>query len=560
VTRHIVWQAALAMAGIVLVFFVLFQLVSGRTTVEVPVQGGGFVEGVVGAASAINPLLAPRLAQANPVDQDLSALVFEGLTTLDETGQVTPTLATGWDVSEDGTTYEFRLRKGVAWQDGAPFTAADVVFTVQAIQDPDFQGDPALSELWRAVTVEQVDDLTVRFHLAEPFQSFLYYTTIGLLPAHLLSTVPAADLPSHEFTRRRPVGTGPFMVESVSPDKVVLASNPSYWGRRPFLDRLEFWFYGDEDGVLAAYERGEVNGFHPSRSRTLSDLARLPDLQLYSAEDAGYGAVFLNLRRETLPFLQVKEVRQALSYGLDRQALINGALEGQGLVADSPILPMLWAYDPGVKRYPFDPERARGLLDAAGWQDTDADRIRDKDGVPLAFELLSGDDLTMVRIAEQIARDWRGIGADVTVRQVAADLLPAYIRSREFDAALTDVALAADPDPYPLWHSTQAGDGGQNFTGFADEQADLAMEEARSTTDPERRGALYRTFQQIFAEQVPALLLYYPVYSYAVDADVREVQLSPLWHPSDRFRNVADWYMATRVVVSDQGQLDNSGE
>jgi peptide/nickel transport system substrate-binding protein len=135
------------------------------------------------------------------------------------------------------------------------------------------------------------------------------------------------------------------------------------------------------------------------------------------------------------------------------------------------------------------------------------------------------------------------------------------IRNRDFDAALTEIRLVADPDPYPLWHSTQASETGQNFSGFANEDADVVMEEGRATTDPERLTELYHAFQQVFGEEVPALLLYYPIYTYAVDAQVRNVQLAPMLHTSDRFRNIANWYMETEEVeVSGGDALDKTGE
>ena len=325
-TRHIVWQAALAFLGIVLVFFILFQLASSQTpveTVEVPAAGGTYVEGVLGYAQRINPILAPPMIQANPVEQDLGTLVFDGLTTLDATGQVSPALALDWEVSEDGTVYDFHLRQGVTWHDGAPFTAADVAFTVQAMQDPNFQGDATLRELWRTVIVEQQDDFSIRFTLQEPFPSFLLYTNIGILPMHLLSDVPAADLPQHDFSTKQPVGNGRFMVESVSADEVVLAANPNYWGSRPNIEKIAFWFYGEWDGLLADYERGELHGFHPPGLQDLSALVETPTLQIFSAQSAGYGIVYLNLQRESVPFFQEKEVRQALLYSLDRQLLID---------------------------------------------------------------------------------------------------------------------------------------------------------------------------------------------------------------------------------------------
>lgn len=563
-TRHIFWQAVLAATGIALVFLVLFRLVSDEpvaeeTLVEVPVQGGTYVEGVLGYLEVINPILAPRMAQANPVDQDLSVLVFDGLTSLDCSGRLTPSLAMEWQVSEDGKVYEFRLRPDVRWHDGAPFTSADVAFTVQAIQDPGYRGDPSLADLWRTVTVETPDDGTVRFELAEPLPSFLDYTTIGLLPAHLLGSVPAAELTEDDFSTSHPVGTGMFRVESVSLDRVVLSANQDYWGPQPFLDGVEFWFYAEWAGLLADYDKGEIHGFHPPQISYLPTLATLSDLQLYSARTAGYGIVFLNLAREAVPFFQELEVRQALLYALDRQTLIDTVLLGQGLVADSPIAPMSWAYSASGRQYGYDPERAIGLLDASGWMDSDADRTRDKEGIDLSFALLTADDATLLDLAEGMAMQWQAIGVEVEVVPVSSEKVNEAVRDRDFDAALVQVDLTADPDPYPLWHSTQA-EAGQNYSGYASEEADLVMEQIRSTTKPDELAQLYASFQHIFAEEVPSLLIYSPIYTYAVDAQVRGVQLSPLLYNSDRFRNIEDWYMRTEAVVASEKEFDKTTE
>jgi peptide/nickel transport system substrate-binding protein len=557
-----VWQATLAFLGIVLVFFILFQLASSQTpveTIEVPAAGGTYVEGVLGYSQLINPILAPPMIQANPVEQDLSALVFDGLTTLDTTGRVSPALALDWEVSEDGTVYDFRLRQGVTWHDGAPFTAADVAFTVQAMQDPNFQGDQALRELWRTVRAEQQDDFSIRFTLEEAFPSFLFYTNIGILPMHLLSDVPPAELPEHSFSTDSPIGTGRFMVESISAEETVLAANPKYWGAKPNIDGIAFWFYGEWDGLLADYGQGEIHGFHPPDLQDLPALVETPTLELFSAQSAGFGIVYLNLQRESVPFFQEKEVRQAMLYALDRQLLIAEALGGQGLIADSPIPPTTWAHDPSVRTYRYDPERAIGLLDASGWLDSDADRIRDKEGIPLSFALLVSDDPVMARMAEELSRQWRAVGVEATIHTVVEEAAADSIRNRDFDAALTEIGLTADPDPYPLWHSTQA-ESGQNFSGFANQDADLVMEDIRFTSDPEQQTELYHTFQRLFAEEAPSLLLYYPIYTYAVDRQVQGVQLSPMLHSSDRFRNISSWFVETEeIVVSEMDALDKTG-
>ncbi|HSJ58104.1 MAG TPA: ABC transporter substrate-binding protein, partial [Anaerolineae bacterium] len=497
--------------------------------------------------------------RGNPVDQELSALVFDGLTTLDHTGRISPSLAVEWEISGDGTVYEFKLREGVKWHDGAPFTAADVAFTVQAMQDPAFQGDASLADLWHNVLVTQLDEHTVRFTLAEPFPSFLEYTTIGLLPAHLLGNVPADELPDARFSRKEPTGTGMFRVTAVSPDRVALATNPNYWDRVPQLEGLEFWFYPNWERLLADYEQGVIHGFHPPEVEYLADLAGQPGLQIYSAESSGYGIVFLNLASETTPFFQQVEVRQGLLYGLDRQRLIDRNLYGQGMVAHTPIPPMMWAYDESVRQYGYDPERAIGLLDESEWLDSNGDRVRDREGTDLAFTLLVADRPAMVGLARAMVEQWTATGVDVTVRRVTSDELVDALRSREFDAALVEVLLTGDLDPYPLWHSTQA-ETGQNFSGYATEDADVIMEQLRSTADLEERLSLYHAFQQLFAEEVPSLLIYCPVYLYAVDSHVHGVQISPLLHQGDRFRNVEEWTVDAQDPVNDPGEFDKTDE
>jgi peptide/nickel transport system substrate-binding protein len=567
VTRHIIWQALLALVGIALVFVVLFQLASTPETMVaevepplIPVQGGTYIEGIVGYVERINPILSPRMVETNPFEQTLGSLVFDGLTTLDETGQITHSLALDWEVSEDGTVYEFRLRPDVTWHDGAPFTADDVAFTVQALQDPDYQGPPALQALWQTVVAEKLDSFSIRLTLEEPFPSFLYYTSIGILPAHLLSDVPAADLPTDEFSTVTPVGTGRFKVTELSSEQVTLVPNDTYWGGECYLAQLEFWLYASESDLLSAFRAGDIQGFHLEGVNDLASLGDLPNLQFYSAPTAGYGLALLNLNRETLPFFQVQEVRQALLLGLDRQALIDKALNGQGLVAHSPIVSFLWAYDPTVRQYIYDPERAVGLLDAAGWMDTNGNLVRDKEGTELAFSLLvSDDDPVMKAMAEEMVAQWSALGIQATVRPASSGSVSTFVRSRNFDVVLVNIAQTADPDPYPLWHSTQATGAGQNFSGFNDRDADVLMEEARRTTDPERLAALYSSFQQIFAEQVPSLLIYHPIYTYATDASVHDVQIPPILLPGDRFRNVAQWYVETESPeITDQGEFDKS--
>ena len=164
-------------------------------------------------------------------------------------------------------------------------------------------------------------------------------------------------------------------------------------------------------------------------------------------------------------------------------------------------------------------------------------------------------------LAEGLIQQWKAIGVEATLRSTTPAAASTFVLNRNFDAALIELGLVADPDPYPLWHSTQASETGQNISGFANEEADITMEAIRATTDQEELIGLYQRFQGIFGEEVPALLLYHPIYTYAVDAQVQQVQLAPMLHTSNRFQNVAEWTVETEEIQVSEGEpLDKNEE
>jgi peptide/nickel transport system substrate-binding protein len=182
--------------------------------------------------------------------------------------------------------------------------------------------------------------------------------------------------------------------------------------------------------------------------------------------------------------------------------------------------------------------------------------VREKEGKPLRFLLYSNDDPARQALIEQIAADWKMIGVDAQPTPVTfAGLVADFLNPRRFDAALIGWEIPGDPDPYPLWHSTQAAGGGQNFSGWDNPEADALMEQGRALSDEAARRALYAQFQTIFAEEVPSLLLYHPVYTYGVSSRVHNVQIGALNQPSARFATFADWYILTRRVPANQVPL-----
>jgi peptide/nickel transport system substrate-binding protein len=311
---------------------------------------------------------------------------------------------------------------------------------------------------------------------------------------------------------------------------------------------MEFKFYPDYQSIFTAYQQGEVEGICEVLPADLAKAREEEYLNLYTTRLSGYTLVFLNL---DLPIFAEKEVRQALLWGIDRQRIIDQILDGQGIVAHSPIMPDSWAYDSEVFQYHFDQAKADQLLTEAGWVDSDNDGVREKEGIRLEFTLLTNKDPLRRQIIEEMARQLWDVGVRVVpVVEDSSWVVNEALRPRNFDALLFSWGnLPSDPDPYLMWHSTQIGGEGQNYAGLNSVDVDQLLEQARQNTDQSERARLYRDFQDLFADEVPSLLLYYPVYNYAVDDMVNGVQLSPMMDPSDRFRTVSQWYIKTRRMM-----------
>ncbi|MBN1580904.1 MAG: peptide ABC transporter substrate-binding protein [Anaerolineae bacterium] len=571
-SKYVRWQVLLTLLGIILIASLLFYVSVEEKTVEptptltlssattvVKTRGGTYIEGVAGYPQLINPLFS----LLNDIDRDLCALIFEGLTAVNERNEIVPLLAERWQVSDNGLEYVFHLRDDVRWQDGEPFTADDVVFTIGLMQSPDLAAIHPHAALWRSVVVEKLDPMTIKFVLGEPYAAFLDYTTLGIVPKHILDGVSTSELVLHPFNYA-PVGTGLFKVSELDPASyIVLETNPYHylWGET-MLDRVEFRFYDSYHHAFAAYEAGKVMGMGRILTEDLDRARANPNLQILSARLSGYGLIFLNLANDDKPFFQDRRVRQALLYALDRQLLIDQVLAGQGIVIHSPIMPQSWAYNPDVEQYAQDLGMAVTLLEQAGFKLPDPqkrvldesvpgdEKIRVKEGQKLEFVLLTDTEPDHVALAHAVAEQWEAVGVRVLVQSLSiSDLALNYLQPRRFDAALLEWPSQLDPDPYPMWHETQTEGTGQNYGSFLNRDASEAIEVARQLTDRGERTGLYYQFQDIFAQEVPAILLYQPIYTFGVDKRVRNVQISPMFDPSGRFRNIWQWAPLEKEVL-----------
>jgi peptide/nickel transport system substrate-binding protein len=511
-----------------------------------PVRGGVYTEALVGSLQRINPFLAGN----NAVDRDLSRLIFSGLVRFDARGVPQPDLAAEWGISEDGTLYNVTLREGLTWHDGKPITAEDVVFTIDLIRTGGSLVPADLQAFWKEVESVALSDTVIQFRLPEAFAPFLDYLNIGLLPKHLLDGKTIESMVNEPFNLE-PIGSGPYRFSRILAENdqivgVALAAFDGYYGTKPFIEDLVFRFYPDAQAALQAYRNGEVQGIGQIPRELLPEALSEPDLSIYTARMPRTSMVLFNLNNAEVGFLQDKTIRKALLLGLNRQGMVDRILNGQGILAEGPILPGTWAYYDGLEAFAYDPEEARQLLRKAGYSlASEEDTILSKEGKFLQLTLLYPDTDTHRQMAEAIQANWRELGVQVDLEaQPYDELVTERLVDRTYQAALVELNLARspDPDPYPFWDQAQAA-GGQNYAQWNNRMASEYLEQARITTDLSRRAKLYRSFQVVFHDELPALPLFYPVYSYGVDNEIQGVTIGPLFDTSDRFANVVEWYL-----------------
>jgi peptide/nickel transport system substrate-binding protein len=310
-----------------------------------------------------------------------------------------------------------------------------------------------------------------------------------------------------------PVGLGPFQLApgGITPDGVTLITNPLYKGKKPYLDKIWFRFYPSSNAALSAMQANQVDGVSEVTANEAARLDTLKNIHEITTPRSRNTFLFLNLQRTAL-FGQ-KEVRQALAYAIDKPALVANALHGQAVVSSSPILATSWAYKKDINPYSFDLKKANKLLDDAGWK-INRDGIREKDNQTLVFRMLIDDTADKRAVASQIAENLKAIQvvAQIETAPSPADL-DASLRSSNYDATLLTVeSVLNDPDPYGNWHSSfaEAGDQHTNFANWKLDRADQLLEQARAVVKQDERAKLYLQWQELWAEELPSIPLYYP--------------------------------------------------
>ena len=448
----------------------------------------------------LDPVIAPDIGSVM-----VNKVLFPGLVRPDEALRPQPDLALSWTESDDGLTYDFTLRPGVTWHDGAPFSAHDVKFTFDQIADVK-SGSRLRSDFATVAGVDVVDSLHVRFRLREPFAPFLTLLgyNAGILPAHILSGAPLTQ--AVDFNRARPVGTGPFMVEEIDPGaSLTLVRNPRYFGPAPRLHRIVFKLVPDVNAQVAQLRAGELD-LVTIEPANLPSVQGVDGIRILQVPVVQHTYVAFNIQS---PLFASPLVRRALNYAVNREAIIQGVLRGYGDVPRGTIPVVLEDFhDASISPFPFAPDSAVALLAAAGWTRGADGKLADTEGRPFAFELLvDKGNPTREQSALAVQQDLQRLGMTVTLRTMEfAALVRDHVLTGRYDANLIWWTTPPDPDQYAFYYTGQDN----NHVRWSNPVADSLLELGRATRDTAARRAIYHAFQRVEREDPPVVVLFYP--------------------------------------------------
>lgn len=478
--------------------------------------------------------------------EDIESCIVEGLTTTDESMNIIPLLAREVPTLENGGVVLrrdggmdviWRLRPGVRWHDGLPFTSADVKFTVEAINDPGYNPE-STDGFDRIASVDTPDSLTAVVHYREVYAPYALQFERGALPQHLLRD---RDIDRATDYNRNPLGTGPYhLVEWKTGEYILLERVPHYWrgDSLPRIRQLLFKFIPNTNTRINQLRSGEAHVAALVPWDKVRELGDVPRLTLHRMTGNSYEHITLN-QRHFPPFADLR-VRRALISAVDRQAIVHNLLDSLAPVIDGPIQPVSWAYTDSVRRYPYDPAYARALLDSAGWRSATPGGIRERGGRPLSFTLITQAGFAIrENVAQVMQRQWREVGVDARVQLIDGTAISSVWFEGRFDAMLHWWHMPSDPELTLFFAGDRTPPAGRNINYLNDARLTALLYASDRTVDRARRRALLVQAQRRIAELVPEIPLYNVTRIDAVPANLEGFRGNPT--NTGIFWNVYQW-------------------
>lgn len=515
---------------------------NGGTATNTPVDGGTLNLSMFSAPKGVfNPIL-----YEDQYDSNVVGLVFDGLLMNDEKLQWICNLCQSYSISDDNKTVTFKLRSGVKWHDGQPFTSHDVAFTFTAMLHPDYTGvrtgdysalagvqkmlderddldsqvkdkkitdaDAAKKKMdsWNAwlngggkKAINVIDDLTISFSTDEPYAPLLQSLAMSIIPEHIYKTTEIGKMQDNPAIKA-PIGTGPYKFVEYKKDQYVkLVKYDGYHLGKPHIDTIVYKIV-NQDVAIGQLSSGELDYVNLNPSDV--DLVKNDkNIRIESRPDFGYQYMGINFDN---PILKDKLVRQAIMYGIDRKSMVDRLLKGYGTVMNSHMPPVLWAYDASqLNSYNYDQKKAADLLAQAGWKDKNADGYLTKDGKVLEFTLKypTGNKVREAS-APLIQANLKDIGIKVNLQQMEfSSLATEVFDKRNMDAWLMGWSLSIDPDPGAIFLTDNKWG---KVTGWTNPHSEDLIKQGVKVIKVEQRKPIYVEWAKILNDELPYIFLY----------------------------------------------------
>ena len=505
-------------------------------TEEVPTIGGSFTEGIVGQPTSISPLIA----SASDADMAATELLFPRL------GDI----MASFTESPDRTVLSVTLKKKLAWDDGKPLTADDIVFTVETVQDLTVRSPQAGA--WQGVIAEKTNDDEVRFTLRAPYAFFdTNMRKLKIAPQHIFGAIPAANLRLSKYNLE-PVGAGPWKFKGMTTErdgfitKMDFVPNPHYYGAPPFISTFSLRFYPNEEQAIAAFNARRIDGVGGIEAKDAEAL--VIEHRLASVSLPRYYAVFFN--PNTHPALKNKIVRQALALAVNRKKIMHDVFNDYAAISDGPLTPQTAGYDATVYQKTNDLiQNTKQLLEKDGWLVNPEDGVRyktiGKDRIKLEFTALTPDLPFLTRAMTIIKNDWAAIGVKITISPMSVeDMQKGPLKTRNYEMVVFGNILKDNPDVFVFWHSSQKFYPGLNLAMYDNKQVDIILTELQKAKVLDTKQL--KKLQELIRNDAPAAFLVNPNYLYALPNNLRGFNAESIISPADRLTGAGSWFVRTK--------------
>ena len=500
-------------------------------------DGGSLNYGEYGRPATLDPVTSNEM-----ISLRLTELIFNGLVGINEKQEIVPELAEKWDCSADGRTYTFFLRRDVMWhpkegEEPKPFTADDVIFTYKIMMHP--KTITPLKVRYEFISaVEKLDDYTVKFTLKRPILNALAKFSFKVIPKHGPSNPLYLTRDDHFV--QSPIGTGPYVLKNITAEReIILSANENYFKGRPHIDRLIAKPFADQNIMTQALMFNAIDMIVLVNPRDLPEIQGDKRFILQPYNALSYSFFGYNVRNL---LLADKRVRKAFTQAVNRQEMLDSFFNGQGTIISGPFAPGSWAYNLDVQPLSYDPEKARALLQEAGFS-RGADGFMQKDGKRLVLSLkvpIEKESEAVKRVVLAFKNYLKNIGADIKVefKEWQAWKEDVFLE-HDFDIIFASWVFDDSADISSLFHSGEIGSWKNNFGGYSNPEVDGLINESKLTLDHEKRRTINRKLHAILAEENPYTFLWTLTNYAAYHKKVRRVAI----HPYKFFSYADDWFM-----------------